>query len=720
MNKYPYWEDNHVEKSISKDLFILTNATLEDGLFYGSPITIVDSEGNEPAFRLMAQDTLETEDAGVGVYGMLVIEENAVNPCTITYTPRYIHSGEDHDYVAEQFEMVAGVDLSAHSDNIDDQLEEGVEPAVNASLTLGNFANTIIMSEALDDLTLVIKANYSNKEGLPEAIEAAYVNTKTAIVEDTLAKIRTMEVMILRESDITEDSLQLITSPPTDDMQGNYIFIVEEDVSFTYDDAYYDMVKGDICVFNQIKNEEYLVLFGRELKERVTLLNTVESQLEGCESNTFPTLVTIHKEIEEAVAEFLASQTGYYYDSLYRLTQDNIDIESIDINGTGILVIEQDVEISGDIHFEGDIVLVSGKEVTPIGVTEAKVLEVTESLALSEVIADSLDTQSSLIVELSSLEPVVADLEVPSKDNDSIAISTNNIYIKGECLSDTVATDQIRVSLSELDKDDYLTVDKVNTLLAKSATDTLLSVISDNTAKLNVILDDIPDGDFILMPSEECKSGFFYNDTPIVITDTHIIIKGVGVVPTLGISVEYLRFCGDTIYMVSATEIYRLDMTLGCMVQVCQSNESLIKNVVTLIGIDYIITDGVEDNTSSYSSIDDDEGVTGTVTGTILGVLKNTLTFVVKIDSSLGLYNSANNTAMILEVGIDTLVPCENGDLLFKDGILLGSIKDGKYNGFSYNGVPSAMWDGITVYHSNTDPRLYFKDDLTGYRIILK
>lgn len=715
MSNYPYWKNGLETKRVSMDLEILENSSLEDGLFYGETLSIVDASGKPIPYKLGAQDIKETTKAGRGIYGIFEINKKPLNPCTVTYIPRYMEETEDHRYVKDTFDLISEVDISKHSNNIDDMLVAKVRPKVDATLAFGNFANTTQMVEALNRLRITLASYYFDETQLPAAIEDVYLHTKDSYYDD-LEVMRNLTVKEINPNQVMSESLRILSRPPAGTMFGNYIFIAYRDEVGTYRETTYTLKRGDICVIEQ--GELTILPFGTDYSYKQRVVDNLLSELDNFASNGQVGLETYSKELSEAIDEVRTAANGFYADSLY--VEKDISDSSLFTATNGIVLgnVSETFEYEDIIYEKGDIVLIVDGKVRLIGITEERYTQL-------EIVSSDLDTKLTdlkkvydPIVSMSDLVSSQAGLSssviIPSRTGGEIDVSDGDLVIAGKNISNSEFGEYLSDMLSTIATDTHIDNPTALKLISGMPVDTTsIETMNRRVDRLNTILDNRDKGGFVLQPLNLLSmSGYYYNDQPITITDKTLEIRGMSEMNLPEGDFVKLTFIGDRLFVIMSSGVFEVNFSIDKIIRPSGYKSVSTATEVISIGNDIALVTPVSDN-SMLETI----SATHVVPGEVVTSIPGSDVVVSVNDSGLMIKNVETN-----KVKTSTLI-CDNGFtsnddvVLTKDGIIVGTIKNGVLREISY--AEDLNEPGLTIRDGYPYPIVTLDKYPVGLKVVL-
>ena len=686
MNKTHYWIDVSNTKTIEKDLHAMDTISLEDGLFYKSTLAIVDANNEPVLFRTGSQNIAETTLAGEGIYARIRINSQPVNPCTITYTPRFLNMGESPEEVVKHFNNSKDIVLADKVPNVDELVTSA--PMDAAKLSFGNFSNFNRIADITGVIATTLSQYYYNLEQLPDAIHDTYVRSKTWLV-DVGAILKSSSFELADYDTIVSRSLRVLEQPPEGVLYASYIYFAWTSSTFTYDDVTYDVVKGDICIVE--KGVLTILYFGTKYATRLVELESMIDTMDNYTTKFFSSLPTESKEVEEAVEEFIAGLYGYFSNSLYFV--DGITSADIITNSEGVLVasIGSDFEVDGVSFLVGDMVVIADGEITSLGVSKA---EYDELVSKMETLTLRHSVLKNHIVSLTQIADIYTKWDVfniPSKvDDGDIRIVDNSLFIDGDEIIRGDITEQVTDLLDTIIPGEFCDAETLDgyskDIVAEK--DNLIA-INDRISTINNLLTSM-DNTIVLSPvGDESSSGLYVDGKPLLITLNRLGVAGVGYVDITYLVINTIRIFNDLVYLVTNDGVYEVDVAVSSITLLSDYSNVGIATDVAMFKDDLYLVN-LEDGLSKLVGLD----YTYSVRDDFMAVIPNTDGILCLGDSGIVVRNLITNAVMETSIYADEAYTAGDGLLLVTDSKPSGVVRNGIITEIE---TTSTIWSTATL-----------------------
>lgn len=708
MSQRPYWKDNLVTRTVEMNLAILDHTSLEDGLFYGDSFSITDGSGENIPYRLMSQHQKETAKAGRGIYAQFVVTKNPVNPCTISYVPRFTSSTEDNEFVQEAFAQVAGTDISRYSNNIDRVISEKVTPQKKADLAFGNFSNSNRIIDALNKLTNTIGAHYFDTTTLPNAIETAYLNTKDSYYS-TLKAMRNLTLDVPNANTILMDSLRIMSRPPTGTLYGNYLFIAYRDETFTYKETPYKICRGDICLINE--GELSIFYFGTDFSYKQKVVTATLAEINKLANNANDTLLTSSTVIDEAIDEYLKTTSGYFSDSVY--FNPNLMDETLFGNHYGVIfaILGKDIDYQGETYYAGELVILDNGVPYRFGITAENVTYLEEKKAEYTNLLSETRSRNTSLTEAKVIMDVYGDATVPGKDNNGIMVEDGKLLVNGADILNSENTTFLRDSINAMLAPEYTNLEEIENLIPKVPTTSNNLESSQIAIELvNDLLEAATDGEMVILPLTK----YLGNDTTIngdIVSNANecIIINDDEVYPLMSDKEHQVRYIHGGLYVFNSSKVFRIDRSTLTLHQVGLHSDSVM-DIIDLAGHLTTVT-----QSGDYFHLINAEG-DNRFYGEYVGHIVNTFGVVLNDDGVTTLLNVETGDSMNFPIDVTSTIPNQNDTLLLNDGVIVGTVSGGKVVPYIYESNDS--WGSITVKYGYPYPTLSMDSHQTSFKVV--
>lgn len=564
MSKYPYWDNRNIFKLLTVNLEINVPVTLHDALFYGDRLVVTDATGTNMDVRIHghSQDQKETALAGEGVYGTFEISSSPVNPCQISYVPRFLITDEDLEYIQDTFNYVKDTDISKLTNNIDDLVQSVVNPQVDADLSLGNFTNGGRLVASLRRLTKMISSTYFAIDSLPEAIEDIYLNAKGG-TQESLDAMRKMSPKPLDINAVMTDSVRILSNPPEGKMFGNAIYIAWGTVTFEYEGEH-TLRLGDIVIID--RGVMSILPFGTDYYNRIDNIDYLISTLDQYATLNQPTLISEEKNIELVVTE-LEHIIERSKNVTLGLNLDVHDASAFDNSNTSVLLglITNTFEYDNVVYEDGNLILMEDGTISILGLTKG---DTDKLFQLNTEIFERVMDVRKLVTPIETLTDLVASVsakEIPSVNGTPLVMTDKELKYGEVDIVRSDLANAISDSLDTLgDTSRYTNDDEVKNIVPSLyVPDSTLVQFESDVSAVKSILANKTLGSFIGIPRTKISySGIYYGSVPVKVTDEQIDVAGYGRWNVSGLAVTEVRLIQGLFYLETDTGIYELDPSL--------------------------------------------------------------------------------------------------------------------------------------------------------------